>query len=514
MNPALPVLIISAIIMAAALGEVTQGMVLQGTECSPAAGDGKVASDHTAVWVQETVTSTTSWEVGDVAGGCLVDGASLAVQVLSPAKSVTIEVVEYTIGYAAHDVWTPPVFNGTRTAANLTAPGFWTNTTVEYWADPSWGHNVSISANPYTFVTAPLTLPPAYSEKTLFIGYDGANWTFWYATPASALPLAGTVGGEYGTLTSWLILLGVAAGLAIGTGAAAMEDLLAPPRRKGAGLVVLLLLVVAATIGGSYLAYPDAWAQHLGSGWSYLLLLLPEYWALTALVVFVWPAKAQLQGEYRDDGEITEHKWDAIDLPAVWVIRKPGIGLVHVPRGAVQALKRLALGEKAYIRIRDKVRTPSPAYVAVNGVVSSLVVLGGEVKTTYPHAEFFARDPLPPGVPLVDAEGHENRGRLRIVRWVEGERRRPVLSVGGTKAILDRLAERREVDQIAGDVTDLEDDVVDARAEMHVGAARRGRQLLKDFLLASWEESANAPAATQAEATVTAPPPPKEVPKP
>lgn len=483
MNAALPVLVLSAVFFLVALAQVTSGPSPQGTPCSPGNGPGQVASDHSALWIQETTSTATSGATGDIASGCLLEGASVAVQVFSPSTSLKVTVAEYDTAYAANDTWHPAVYNGTPSALNLTRPGYWSNLTVSYWGDPVW-RNVTITNVPYSFTSVPLSPPAAYSERHLFVGYDNATWTFWYETPASLLGAGLSIGSAWGIFAAWLVILGVAAGLAVGVGAAAMEDLLAPPRRRGSMLVVIALLGTAALVGGSYLADPDAWAQHLGSGWAYLLLILPEFWALTALVIFVWPTKATLQGEYRDNGDVTEDKSDAIDLPAIWVFRKPGVGRVHVPRGVWQAVKRLALGELAYVPLRDKLVTKHPAYVSVNGVVASLVVLGGDVEETFPHAEFWTRDPLEKGVPKVDKDGHPNKGRLRFVRWVPGERRRPVLSEGGTKAVLDRLAERREIDQIAGDVTSLEDEIVEARSETHVGAARRGRKLLKDYLLA------------------------------
>ena len=491
-NPALVVLVLSALFLAVALSEVVSGPTYRGAPCSPGDGAGEVARDHTALWVQYSTSTATTSSTGTIQSGCLIEGGALSIVIFSPSRSINVTVAEYTTAYAPLDVWHAPAYNGTPSAQNLTSPGYWSNTTVAYWGAPTWS-NLSLPVTPYSFASTPIVPPStAGAERHLYLSYDGASWTFWLVTPVSSLPVVGSIGGDYGSLAAWLLVLGVAAALAIGTGAAAMDDLLAPPRRRGAGLVVLLLGLVAAVVAGSYFLAPDAWAQHLGSGWSYLVLLMPEYWALTALVIFVWPTKAHLQGEYSDDGEVDEEKHDLVRLPARWVIRRPGLGRIAVPRGAVQALKRLALGEKAYIKINDRVLTPYPAVVAVDGVVSSLVVLSGDVKETYPHAEFFSRDPLPAGVPKVDVEGHENRGRLRLVRWVRGELARPVLSEGGTKAVLDRLAERREVGEIADDVTSLEDEIVEARSETHVGAARRGRKLLRDYLAAAREGVADA----------------------
>ena len=502
MNAIIPVFAFCLLLLVLALSSAG-GAHFPGRDCTSGTGlglGGKSAHDHTLIGIAEVAQApgtSGDYVLGD---GCLVFGDSVVVAIYGPNASVPLTIEQYDLSPAPLDVWHPPVYNGTPSPLNLTTPGYWANSTVYYRSAPQWS-NVTLAVSPWTTTTVPLTLPSEPHARRLSISYDGADYEMWHVTPTSLLPLAQSVGQQWGRTAEFSVLMVALAGASIVLGSSAARDLLAPPRKKSVAVVVLLLAVFVVAVGSDYLSNWQGWQMALGGVGSYTALLVPEFFALTTIVVMVWPTRAVYTGELRLNGT-AEDGDPTLDLPGYWVAKHPDGGYAYVPRGLTQGFYRLLLGKRAYCPLDDRVLARYPFRFRVTGVLARCYVVpaGRKTEVVLPHVEFWVRDPVPSAheewsedsirdaragidrdaaLPTAPAPGQ--KGRLHILRFAPGYRAVPAVGKTEAKLILQHVAEELAVSAIEQDRQVLENENIDLKATVETGKAQRARELLRRF---------------------------------
>lgn len=451
---------------------------IPGSTCDQGGYSSHTLKDHTLFGLfAPPVAPFTSGRVA-LQSGCQLWGDIAYLQVYSPDHQLNVTIEQYLTAYQTVEV--------NKTVGNLTTTETYT---VSYRTDCQWD-NQSIFPSPWNVTEFSLSLPTSNSWTQLEISINGSGWELWHNTPYEFIPLQSTFGAQWAFTAEFSVLFVLIALIAAGWGKLIvhrMGDL--HSTGKGIAIATAILLILVVGIASSYIVDWQWWFLNLGTAGAYALFLLPEFFLMTFIFVFWFRGKSVLRIKLQDAGEVEgEWKRKIRAFGVRWLERDEQV--YWIPPGIKQALFRLFLGVRAYpiYNFRSFSRHPGIAKLE-GGLGDEICAIPSDIPSeiVWPHFEFNVReDPEQPGarfkVKTYDTGVTEKIGKWHLVRFDSGHRADPLVGRTAFKDIVDDLAHAREVNEIAKDATELEDQLMDKEAEIETGKARRARQLVRKVL--------------------------------